>query len=135
MRKYRFAFDLGTSSIGWAVYELDSKTGKPVSLARVDRRGEPLTHSPLGVRIFSDGRSADGKQSKAELRRMPRSAWRQQDRRLRRRKQLADDFDAAGWLPPEGADRDALFALDPYEVRARAAREKGSIATKVHGAT
>ncbi len=127
MTRYRFAFDLGTNSIGWAVFELDAKTGKPIGLAQINKRGKDLTTSPLGVRIFEDGRSLDGKKSKAELRQGPRSARRGQDRRLARRAQLMDDLERAGWMPPEGAGRDALFALDPYEIRARAAREKVSL--------
>ena len=127
LTKYRFAFDLGTRSIGWAVFELDAKTGKPVGLARVNKQGNALTASPLGVRIFEDGRSPDGKKSNAELRQGPRSARRGHDRKLARRAQLMEDLEKAGWMPPEGAGRDALFALDPYEIRARAVREKVSL--------
>ena len=127
MAKYRFAFDLGTTSIGWAVFELDTETGKPVGLAQVNKRGKDITTSPLGVRIFEDGRSADGKNSNAELRRGPRLARRGQDRKLVRRTQLMKDLEHAGWMPPKGTDRDVLFALDPYEIRDRATREKVSL--------
>ena len=42
---YRLAIDLGTTSLGWAVYRLNNEHA-PVALIRA------------GVRIFSDGREA-----------------------------------------------------------------------------
>ena len=42
LTRYRFAFDLGTNSIGWAVFELDAKTGKPIGLAQINKRGKDL---------------------------------------------------------------------------------------------
>jgi CRISPR-associated endonuclease Csn1 len=54
MGNYRFAFDLGTTSIGWAVYELNKTNGRPVNLSRI------------GVRIFDDGLDSDGETSNAK---------------------------------------------------------------------
>nr|WP_194093718.1 type II CRISPR RNA-guided endonuclease Cas9 [Marivivens aquimaris] len=54
----------------------------------------------------------------------PRSARKGQDRRLKRRALLLSELEAASLLPPEGAERDEIFALNPYELRARAAERK-----------
>lgn len=115
MGQYRFAFDLGTTSIGWAVYCLDKKTAKPVSIER------------LGVRIFNDGLDPDGKTSNAAKRRLPRSMRRQQDRRLTRRNQLLKDLETANLLPRKGGIRDRLFLCNPYEIRSRSTVEKVSL--------
>lgn len=113
--KYRFAFDLGTTSIGWAVFELDGKLKQPASLAKA------------GVRIFDDGRDPQSRESNAKGRQLPRSQRRQQDRRLTRRRRLFCDLEAAGLLPSAASERDALFAQNPYGIRAAAARRKVSL--------
>lgn len=126
--KYRFAFDLGTTSVGWAVFELDGGSGKPIALGR------------LGVRIFEDGRDPASKKSNAAGRQLPRSQRRGQDRKLKRRAQLLVDLETAGLLPPKGPERDAVFdcnhrkqkctdadpdsCTNPYRIRSRAAQEK-----------
>jgi len=112
---FRFSFDLGTNSIGWAVYDLDEQTGKPIKLTR------------LGARIFSDGRDPQNKESNAKGRREPRSHRRQHDRRLKRRARLLADLEANGLMPPAGPERDALFLENPYELRARAVREPATL--------
>lgn len=127
MKKYRFAFDLGTTSVGWAVFELDSTTGQPIALASIDKRGDGITFSPLGARIFDDGRDPQSKESNAKGRLGPRAARKGQDRRLARRALLRSDLEKAGLLPPKGDERDALFKLSPYEVRARAANQEVSL--------
>lgn len=124
MKKHRFSFDLGTTSIGWAVFELDEKTGKPVVLAHADKRGNSIKFSPLGVRVFEDGRDPQSKASNAAGRLAPRSARKGQDRRLARRRLLLSDLEGASLLPAKGAERDALFELNPYELRARAASQE-----------
>lgn len=123
---FRFAFDLGTTSVGWAVFELDGRTGKPIALAPYNKLGRPTAHPPIGVRIFEDGRDPQSKESNAAGRRLPRSQRRAQDRRLGRRKRLLKDLEGAGLLPTQKSERDHLFAQNPYEIRARAAREKVS---------
>jgi len=130
---FRFAFDLGSTSIGWAVYELDS------TLWGSHRRGQPIALHKLGVRLFDDGRDAQSGESYAANRRLPRAMRRQQDRRLARRSRLEDELEAAGLLPPSGQDRDQMFECshpeqscteahnidcrNPYRLRARAATE------------
>ncbi|MBW6496557.1 MAG: type II CRISPR RNA-guided endonuclease Cas9, partial [Burkholderiaceae bacterium] len=111
---YRFAFDLGTNSLGWAVYQLDSDI-KPAALARI------------GVRIFPNGRDPQSKESNAAGRRIPRGARRRQDRNLGRRERLLDGLISSGLLPPDAEARARVFATNPYEARARAAREQVSL--------
>ena len=108
---YRFAFDLGTSSLGWAVYALDKDT-QPATLARI------------GVKIFPNGRDPRSKDSNAAGRRIPRSARRRQDRSLGRRNRLLDDLIAFGLVPSEEDARNKVFTSNPYESRALAAREQ-----------
>ena len=120
----RFAFDLGTTSIGWAVYDLD------VALWNTQRKGKPVGLRNLGVRLFDDGRDPQSGDSHAAKRRLPRAMRRQQERRLARRKRLENDLCETGLLPPRGAERDAFFTGsngNPYLLRARAASAKVSL--------
>lgn len=107
----RFAFDLGTNSLGWAVYRLTDDT-RPASLEKI------------GVRIFPNGRDPQSKESNAAGRRIPRGARRRQDRSLGRRRRLLDDLIGFGLLPSDADARSAVFAASPIEARARAAREQ-----------
>lgn len=104
---YRFAFDLGTNSLGWAVYGL-ADDSRPISLERI------------GVRIFPNGRDPQSKESNAAGRRVPRGARRRQDRNLVRRKRLLDDLIEFGLLPSDREARNKVFAGNPYEARANA---------------
>lgn len=106
---YRFAFDLGSGSLGWAVYRLD---GSNHIFGLVN----------LGARIFPTGRDPQSKESTAAGRRQPRQQRRQIDRRKDRRIQLEEHLVACGLMPP--SDRAAFFALDPYDTRGRAAAGK-----------
>lgn len=108
---YRFAFDLGTNSLGWAVFRLTD-----------DRR--PASIEKIGVRIFPNGRDPQSKESNAAGRRVPRGARRRQDRNLGRRKRLQDDLIGFGLLPPDAETRNEVFAANPHEARAKAAREQ-----------
>ena len=108
---HRFAFDLGTNSLGWSVYRLTDDL-RPASLERT------------GVRIFPNGRDPQSKESNAAGRRMPRGARRRQDRSLGRRKRLLDDLIGFGLLPSDADARNAVFAANPIEARALAAREQ-----------
>ncbi|MFD2173438.1 type II CRISPR RNA-guided endonuclease Cas9 [Rhodobacter lacus] len=109
---YRFAFDLGSGSLGWAVYRLDS-------------RNHICGLVNLGARIFPTGRDPQSKESTASGRRLPRQQRRQLDRRKRRRIQLEERLVAYGLMPP--LDRAAFFALDPYEARGRVAAGKANL--------
>lgn len=61
--KYRLGLDLGTNSIGWAVYSLDEDN-------------EPEKLEDLGARIFSDGRNPKSKEPLAVERRTARGQRR-----------------------------------------------------------
>ncbi|TDL74159.1 hypothetical protein E2L08_16435 [Palleronia sediminis] len=111
----RFAFDLGTTSIGWAVYDLDPALWKTVHKARLTGLRK------LGVRLFDDGRDPQTGDSHAANRRLPRAMRRQQDRRLARRDRLERDLMETGLLPPPGLERDRLFTCaHPYQTCAEA---------------
>lgn len=104
---FRFALDIGTSSIGWAIIDLDD-AGNAQGVRRA------------GVRIFSDGRNPKSGASLAVDRRQARQARRQRDRFLRRRSALMDALIALELMPSGEAERKRLESLDPYELRARA---------------
>ncbi len=103
----RFAFDLGTNSIGWAVY-------------RLDRNNRPTELVDCGVRIFSDGRNPKDGQSLAAMRRVPRAARKRRDRFVQRRAWLMALLVRHRLMPADEADRKALEASDPYDLRGRA---------------
>ncbi|MDR3507158.1 MAG: type II CRISPR RNA-guided endonuclease Cas9 [Caulobacteraceae bacterium] len=110
LERSRFAFDLGTNSIGWAIYRLDA-AGRPEELA------------DSGVRLFSDGRNPKDGQSLAAMRRIPRAARRRRDRFVQRRDWLMTLLIRHELMPGEEADRKALEHLDPYAIRGRALDE------------
>ncbi len=68
---YKLGLDMGASSIGWAIVELD-KNNKPQSL------------KDLGVRIFSDSRDAKSKTPDSVKKRMAKGARVSRDKRLMR---------------------------------------------------
>jgi len=106
----RFAFDFGTSSLGWAVFDL--KDGKPDNLVA------------LGSRIFSSteadaGREANG-DSKAKKRRDARAMRKGYDRRIQRYNHVSKLLVEMGLFPEDKDARKALINLSPYELRAAA---------------
>ena len=115
--KKRFAFDLGTNSIGWAVYEVVASDSGRATL-------QPIRLLDLGVRIFSDGRDAQSKQSLATDRRDARSARRRRDRYIQRRTWLMQELVHTGLMPQDEGERKKLEKLDPYVLRKRALDEE-----------
>lgn len=118
MEPLRYAFDLGTNSIGWAVYRLNRSP---------DRAGPPVTVTELrgcGVRLFDDGRNPKDGRSLAEMRRVPRSSRKRRDRFVMRRATLIRQLIALGLLPSHRDDRIALAKRDPYRLRTLALDEK-----------
>jgi CRISPR-associated endonuclease Csn1 len=106
----RFAFDVGTNSIGWAVYNTEQRSGVWVLRDLLN----------AGVRIFSDGRNPDGT-SPAEARRLPRGMRRRRDRYLQRRAWLTALLQANGLsLPSPVADVRSSNLPDPWALRAKA---------------
>ncbi len=109
--KYRLGIDLGTNSIGWAAVELDAG-------------GEPVGVLDAGARIFADGRDERGEASNAAERGTARGGRRRRARYVQRRERLANALADCGLTPRDKSERQALDALDPYEIRARALDEQ-----------
>lgn len=125
-RPLLFSFDIGTSSIGWAVLALDDGN-------------EPVGIVAAGARIFSDGREPKTGTSLAEARRNARSMARRRDRYKRRRKATLRTLGEYGLMPTDAAAQKALLRetsdqsdeartggprTDPYNLRLRALSEK-----------
>lgn len=108
---YILGLDLGSTSLGWSVVELD-KTGVPVRLER------------MGVRIFSDGRDSKSKEPLAVARRTARGMRRRRDRYVMRRETLMRKLVKYGLMPENESERKALERLNPYELRAKGLNEK-----------
>lgn len=110
-----FGFDIGTTSIGFAVinHDLDTGTGQ-------------ILEGGLGVRIFPEARDPDGTPLNQQ-RRTKRMMRRQLRRRKRRRRELNETLAGAGLLPAFNKDKDSQWAeimrVDPYQLRQRALSE------------
>lgn len=109
----RFALDLGTNSIGWAVYGLD----------RQPTPNEPTSVRELvgcGVRIFGEGQNTRNAGVRAEKRRLPRAARRRRDRFVMRRTTLINQLMAFGLLPRDRDERRALANSTPMRCARKA---------------
>ena len=102
--RYRLGLDLGATSLGWCVIELDAD-------------GNPFRLSRLGARIFRDGRKPKDQSSLAVDRRMARQMRRRRDRLLKRKARLMDAMIRLGFMPSDAIERKALTVLDPYILR------------------
>ena len=103
-----FGFDIGTTSIGFAVIE-----------------HEPSLHEGkilrLGARIFPESRDPKTLTSLNQERRSARMRRRQFRRRRKRRQFLSEQLSAAGLLPSrDSREWDRLMRLDPYALRLKA---------------
>jgi CRISPR-associated endonuclease Csn1 len=107
---YRLALDLGSKSLGWAMFRLNASK-------------EPIAVIKAGIRIFSDGRepAAPGQvgTSLAANRREKRAMRRRHDRLLKRKTRMMDTLVKHGFFPADEAARKALEQLDPYTLRAK----------------
>lgn len=110
--KYRLGLDIGSSSIGWCIFETVNNI--------------PVRIIDMGVRIFTDGRNPKTKTPLAVERRMARGARRQRDRRLQRINALVKQLKACG-LMPENKDAKKLEVKNPYKIRAKAVHEEVSL--------
>jgi CRISPR-associated endonuclease Csn1 len=107
--------DLGPNSLGWALVNDDPES--PAVAKIID----------LGVRVFPEGVDnfdTSKEISRNEDRRIARGMRRQIRRRARRRRKLKEALIGAGLWPSEPERESALYLLDPYELRARAIRER-----------
>ncbi|MFK8250641.1 type II CRISPR RNA-guided endonuclease Cas9 [Ancylobacter terrae] len=111
---YRVGFDLGTNSLGWAAIEV----------VKVGEIWTPKRIITAGSRIFSDGREPKSGASLAGARRDARAMRRRRDRFKQRQAALIKYLTLAGLFPSDAAGQAALVGRDPYELRARALREK-----------
>ena len=109
--KYRLGLDLGTNSIGWAVYSLDEDN-------------EPEKLEDLGTRIFSDGRNPKSKEPLAVERRTARGQRRIIYRRKLRRRETFRLLQKQGLLPLKKDEAQSLKLMNPYELRIKALDEK-----------
>lgn len=122
--RYTLALDLGSTSLGHAIYELDSN-GRRIRLVHV------------GTRIFPTGKEVNG-YSLALNRRLKRQARRMRDRKIRRGKAILRTLVEWNMMPKEkeaqrfliqdldsaGQGRDTRPPSDPYNLRARALSEQ-----------
>lgn len=103
---YRLALDLGSTSLGWAIFQLNAQ-------------GEPSALIKAGVRIFSDGRNPKDGSSLAVTRRLARSMRRRRDRLLKRKTRMMRQLVQYGFFPEDIEERKKLEQANPYELRAR----------------
>jgi CRISPR-associated endonuclease Csn1 len=108
--KTRLALDLGSTSLGWALF-------------RLNERHEPTAIIKAGVRIFSDGRNPKDGASLAVTRREARAMRRRRDRLLKRKNRMMAALITHGFFPAEVSARKALESLDPYTLRDKGLRE------------
>jgi CRISPR-associated endonuclease Csn1 len=107
---YRLALDLGSTSLGWAVFLLNAQH-EPTAIARA------------GVRIFGDGRNPKDGSSLAVTRRLARGMRRRRDRLLKRKLRMREKLTQYGFFPADVEARKALEPLNPYALRARGLTE------------
>lgn len=108
---HRLSLDVGTNSLGWC-------------LIKLDKNKQPQGIEALGARIYTDGRDPQSKESLAKTRRIARSMRRRRDRYLRRRRKLMRALVRSGLMPKSRKERKALEERDPYELRAKALKQK-----------
>jgi CRISPR-associated endonuclease Csn1 len=104
--KYRLGLDLGTTSIGWTVVQLNA-AASPCAIVRA------------GVRIFPDGRNPKDGSSLAVTRRNARAMRRRRDRLLKRKARMQRLLIEHSFFPADEAARKALEVINPYALRAK----------------
>lgn len=98
--RYRLGLDMGASSIGWAIYDLDKQI---------------LIN--CGVRIFDDGRDNKSKASLCVKRRNARGARRLTNRRHIKTIELLNTLTNIGLFPQSQNEREELKKQNPYKLR------------------
>ena len=110
----RFAFDIGTNSIGSAVWRIGPDA------AGIYGDNAPLDLLWAGVRLFKDGRNPKDEQSLAAMRRVPKGARKRRDRFVLRRADLLSALIETGLMPADVAERKQLEMTDPMRLRGEA---------------
>ena len=108
---YRLGFDLGSTSIGWAVLKLNNEK-KIIEVIN------------MGSRIFSDGRDAKSKEPLNVTRRNHRGARRNRDRKLKRKKELLTALYKHQLMTKDKDKLKELILKDPYFLRKKGLTEK-----------
>lgn len=108
--KYKLGLDMGATSIGWAVVDLDNKT-------LVD----------AGVRIFDDGREDKSKASLCVKRRNARGMRRLNNRKHIKTAELLSKLQEYGLFPQDPKQMEAFKQVNPYELRHKALDEQISL--------
>jgi CRISPR-associated endonuclease Csn1 len=109
---YRLALDIGSTSIGWALFRL-------MPADESDYRWRPTAIVRAGVRIFGDGRNPKDGSSLAVTRRAARAMRRRRDRLLKRKERMARKLEDYSFFPVDKTARKALERLNPYQLRAK----------------
>ncbi|MCV6599211.1 MAG: type II CRISPR RNA-guided endonuclease Cas9 [Alphaproteobacteria bacterium] len=109
--KYRLGLDMGSTSIGWSIAELNEDD---IAVDIID----------TGVRIFPDGRDDKSKESLCVSRRNARGARRLHNRYKQRRSDLINKLIEIGLFPMNIEDRKSLEKLNPYKLRSDSVNEK-----------
>lgn len=105
--KYRLGLDMGATSIGWSVFDIDSGSLKDT-----------------GVRIFDDGREDKSKASLCVKRRNARGARRLNNRRHIKIRELLKVLTNLSLFPQDESAKDELKAQNPYKLRTEALSRK-----------
>ena len=108
--KYKLGLDMGATSIGWAVVDLDNKT-------LVD----------AGVRIFDDGREDKSKASLCVKRRNARGMRRLNNRKHIKTEELLSKLQEYGLFPQDTEQMETFKLANPYELRHKALDEQISL--------
>ncbi len=106
VRNYRLGLDLGSTSLGWCMLELDES-------------GEACGIIDMGVRIFDDGRDDKSKMPLSVKRRVARGIRRNHDRFLERRKILISLMTENKMLDQEAVKNKEVFKKNPYMLRSK----------------
>ena len=108
--KYKLGLDMGATSIGWAVVDLDNKT-------LVD----------AGVRIFDDGREDKSKASLCVKRRNARGMRRLNNRKHIKTEELLSKLQEYELFPRNAEQMETFKRANPYELRHKALDEQISL--------
>jgi len=95
--KYTLGLDIGSTSLGWSIFDVENKK-------LID----------VGVRIFDDGRENKTHKPLSVKRREARSARRLNKRRKIKMKNLVNTLTKIGLLPKNEKERKALKDINPY---------------------
>ncbi len=110
MSRIRFSFDIGTNSIGWAVW----RTGDGIFGSDT-----ALDLARAGVLIFKDGRNPKDGQSLATMRRVPKQSRKRRDRFVLRRTDLLEALRSNDLIPAHEDEARDLAEIDPYFLRTK----------------